>query len=426
METKQINNGKTKKYFIYLIIFLCLMEILDTYTTVFPTLIGSELKITFFSGLSLNDDQQNSFMQLAIGIAYFGMYLGIFTRVFADITGRRIWLILTAFGMGLGSLFIMLCSDIIQYAVALAFMNIWFSSDTWSIYVMEESPKEKRGSYLTWILLAGISGAIIVMVARGIYITEGSNNWQGVASWGMFGIILAFLGFKIKETGPYMELEEKRKKEGISKVDIIKTLKKPLSEEYRKGLLPVLAIMFLIGFVQSVTSMAEILFTDHFETNPNAYLLMMVFVMIWSMLGNALIGPLMDKFGRKPLNIVFASLAPIFMFIYVFVLLSGSSNLILMSNLSGISMTCVTGVLLTTKTTGYEVVPTEIRGAATSWMAFVRAVGGQLAIIISAGLTLLVTLGWSTAIITTFIVIAIPITVKYGRETKGIDLKDIK
>ncbi|MCP4755476.1 MAG: MFS transporter [Proteobacteria bacterium] len=424
MENSKVNeNGRTVKYLAGLFVFLGFMEILDTYTTMFPTMITSHLQNEFLPGLAKN--VQDSEFSKALAIASIGMYLGIFTRLFADIWGRRIWLFLTALGMGLGALFISMSNSLTAFTFALMFMYIWFSSDTWAIYVAEEAPKERRGIFQNVVLMAGIIGAVLVTVARAVFITDTAQNWRAIAMFGVLGVVLALFVLKIDETAPYKELVRKRKQANLPKPNPFKTLLQPLLiRQYRNDLMPVLIIMFMVGFTHSVGAMIESLFSAHLG---HAVVSKLIGVTIfWVLVGYGIIGLAMDKFGRRPVRIVSAVVGPIAGFILVFGLQEwGWTNFWVLGCIQGVTTVAGQGILLPNKIAGYESVPTEMRGTAASWMAFVRAIGNTAGLAATSYISLHLGLGWAVILITCTFVIAIPTVFFLGKETKGIDLREV-
>ncbi len=83
------------------------------------------------------------------------------------------------------------------------------------------------------------------------------------------------------------------------------------------------------------------------------------------------------------------------------------------------------GILLPNKLAGYESVSTEIRGATASWMALIRAVGNTVGLFIGGLLINMWDLGIATLIITATYFVVIPVTLLWGKETKGIDMREV-
>ncbi|MHA1855333.1 MAG: MFS transporter [Promethearchaeota archaeon] len=416
---------RSKKYLFGLFIFLAFMEILDTYTTMTPVLIVSSVqKELYMGGLGLTQQQADEAFAKTLAIASIGMYLGIFTRLFADITGRKIWLFITALGMGVGAFFVGMSNSVLTFTIGLFILYLFYSSDIWAIYVAEEAPKEKRGIYQNLVLIAGILGGVIGFIAMGIFITDEHQNWRMVMLIGGFGVILALFAFLLKETGPFQEINIKRKESGIPRVNPFKNLLKVFKGEHGKNVLPILIIMFIVGFTQSIGTMGETLLARHL--GHDATTVLMALTIVWILIAYIIVGIGMDKFGRKPIKIISSIIGPIAIVFYILGLtVWGWTNLLILGSLNGIVLMAGQGILLPNKIAGYESVPTEIRGATASWMAFVRAIGNTMGLLAAAVLIKYLSLGWATLIITCTFLITIPVTLLWGKETKGIDMREV-
>ena len=417
--------GRTKKYLLGLFIFLCFMEILDTYTTMSPMVIVSSVQQDLYmNGLGLTLEQADAAFAKTLLIASIGMYVGIFARLFADITGRKIWLFITAFGMGLGAIIVGTSNSVAIFTVGLFILYVFYSSDIWAIYVAEEAPKKKRGIYQNLVLIAGLLAGVAGFILMGIFITDEHQNWRPLVLIGGFGIVLAFFVFLLDETAPFKEMEAKRKEAGAPRNNPFKNMMKVFKGEYGKNILPVLIIMFIVGFTQSIGTMGETLLARHLGHESTTILLGLT--LLWIFLAYLLVGLGMDKFGRKPIKIISSIVGPIAVIFYILGLtVWGWTNILLLSALSGLVTMAGQGILLPNKIAGYESVSTEIRGATASWMAFVRAIGNTLGLLIATFLIENLSLGWATLIITCTYLITIPVTLLWGKETKGIDMREV-
>ena len=140
MAENNINDIKrTRAYFIYLILVLILVEILDSYATVIPGSFPSKIAEEFLGQYSTNE--QNAIMALGAGIASVGAYLIFFNQYLADRLGRKIMLVITVLGMATASLLIMLSTNYFQYVVFVFLLNFFQLSDIWLIYINEEAEK---------------------------------------------------------------------------------------------------------------------------------------------------------------------------------------------------------------------------------------------------------------------------------------------
>ena len=219
---------KNKNYFIYMIIVLIFVQIVDSYTTSFPTLVPSNFIDEFLSGFPENI--ATSIFAFVIALASIGMYFCAMNTYLSDKFGRKKMLAVTVFGMVLVALLINFAQTIIDFTIYL--MLLWFftRSDIWMIFIGEESPKEKRAFWTNLILVFGLAGAIIAPILRTRFITETSSNWRGLTWFIMIiGIPLGLIIlFTLREPKIYDEIKQelKSRKKIITIQENISTLLK--------------------------------------------------------------------------------------------------------------------------------------------------------------------------------------------------------
>ena len=160
----------TRAYFIFLIVVLMLVQIVDTYCTVVLGAIPSQIAKEFLSEYSEN--QQNAILALGAGISSIGAYTIFFSQYLTDKIGRKKMLAITVFGMGVTCIMIMLATSYIMYVILALSLGFFQRSDVWLIYINEEADKKKRAFYTNIILLAGLIGAFIMVILRSIFITD--------------------------------------------------------------------------------------------------------------------------------------------------------------------------------------------------------------------------------------------------------------
>jgi MFS family permease len=115
---------RSKKYFLYMILILMLVQILDSYATVFPGAIPSAIAESFLSGKS--EDVQNAIMAFATGAVSIGMYFLFFSHYLSDKLGRKKMLSATVFGMALAALGMFFSFNYIMYMVFVFFLSFFF------------------------------------------------------------------------------------------------------------------------------------------------------------------------------------------------------------------------------------------------------------------------------------------------------------
>ena len=84
-------------YLVFVIFYMCLYEIMDSYTTTFYPMVVSV--VTDDLGVNLSEYYS------ALSIASLGLFGVFIVQFLADVIGRKLILIIVFFGMGLGSFY---------------------------------------------------------------------------------------------------------------------------------------------------------------------------------------------------------------------------------------------------------------------------------------------------------------------------------
>lgn len=400
------------------------VEILDTYTTNFPNVIPSKVIEDFLSDVPSNIG--NSIFSISIAIASIGMYFVFFNQVLADKFGRKVLLATTVFGMGIFSLLLIFSTGIIQYTIYLFLLYLFFSSDIWVIYINEESPADKRGRFTNLVLVGGVTGSILLPVFRSIFITETSANWRGMPLFSvLLGIPLSIIiFFTLKETSKYEEYKNK----GITiETSILKTnLKTIFSSERKREVFALIIITFLVGFNYIFVSLGE----QYINSSPNLtegdiniIVLVMSFAVI---LGYIFTGIFADKVGRKPLFYLYSVLFIISIFTVIFG--SQLKELALIPVCVGAALANVSywGIGVVIRLVIVEIIPTDARGTGSGLKSLISAFGITIGLLLNSLITYFFGLELSFIILSLLLLINIPLIYKYIKETKGIDLSQIK
>jgi len=430
MSSENNNNSKeiirTRAYFIYLIIILMLVQIIDSYATVVPGAFPSKIAEEFLSDYSKNE--QNAIMALGASIASVGAYLIFFSHYLADKIGRKRMLAITVIGMALASLMIILSTNYIQYMFFIFILGFFQTSDIWLIYINEEANKKKRALWTNIILLAGLIGAFIMVILRSMFITDTVSNWRAMY---LFPLILGIpvcilILLTLKETSKYQLIKEQgliKEKESTS---FKKDLKALFQTEQRK---PYTAILIMIAIYGGGTALYMGLF-EKFISDTGALnqsqitliFLLTVFAVIIAYLAN---GILADRIGRKPLLYTWSFLLPISVITWVFGSQLPNPFFIILIGYA-VTHICYWGLLGMFRITTLEMFPTEKRGSGLGFMRMCSALGATIGLLLSSIIILFIGLG------NTFIVFAIalfallPLNYIYVKETKGVDLTALK
>ncbi len=408
---------RSKGYFLFLFIFLCLMEIFDTYTTLFPNVIGSEVQDDFLSGFS----NPSAVMALVVGLASIGMLFVIINQVLADIFGRRIFLFITMFGMGIASLCMYFSQNIYQYAIALFFLYIFFSSDIWTIYISEECAKERRGINLNLVLIFGVIGVGLVTVSRWLFLPEfGPSNWRGMTYIAFLAIPVSFLVFGLKETRKFEELK-RVKTQKLTPKDTFQKIIKPFGKKYRRAFLPLLVMSFISGLNYTFIQLGEIFVSDNLADNGQVNWVV-TSMGVAAIAGYLITGFISDRKGRKPLMLIYSILLPASIALCVFGVLIPSLAFPALLIGAGLASLTYWSLGVVNRLVSIEILPTDVRGTGTAIRSVITALGTILGNFIHYKLFPLIGEGYTFFIFSVLLVINIPLILIFIKETKSKEL----
>lgn len=425
-ENTSMKISRTKNYFIYMIIVLMFVEILDTYSTLYPTAIPSKIIEEFLSDYSVN--VANSIMALVIAIATLGTYFVFLNQFFADKFGRKILLVFTVFGMAFSSLLLFFSTNIIQYTIYLFLLYIFFSSDIWTIYLNEESPQNKRATWTNIVLMGGLGGALILSLLRSIFITDTISNWRGMTLFAIFlGFPLGFLIlFSFKETSKFQEMKEKKLQPQNTFKLLNQNLKTIFRSSNRNGYFAILLSGFIINFNYVFRSLLESFITNSPYLSQDDATLIILVMSLCTFVGYIVTGIIADKYGRKIIFYIYSILQPISIVLLVIGVNLPVNTLIIVAISGGftyITSQCMTVII---RIVTVEIIPTEARGIGTGLKSLIAAFGMTIGLILSSISILYLGLGITFILFSLPYLIIVPLIHFFLRETKGIDLSDVK
>ncbi len=427
LEKTNSYQNRSKAALLYMIVILMCVEILDTYCTLYPTVIPSKVIAEFLSDFPQN--VANSTFAFCIAIASIGTYLVLLNQFLADRFGRKILLAFTVFGMAFASLLLITATNIIQYTIYLFMLYIFFSSDIWTIYISEECPPEKRAQWNVFVLMGGIGGALLLPIFRSIFVTETTSNWRGMGYFAiLWGIPLSLvILFTFKETQKYEEMKEKIASGEKIPSNFKENMKILFKSARRLEFIMLLLISLIAGTIYVVFTLLEV----YYANSPNvseSYINFIILITALSViLGYLITGIAADKWGRKPTLYTCAFLSPISVILVVYGVtsLSGILLIIIVGLGAGLGYICLQGVRIVSRLIAVEITPTNARGTGSGLRSLVNAFGTTLGLIISGFLILYFGLAITFIIISFAQLLIIPLGYLYLKETKGIDLSEV-
>ncbi|MHA1805247.1 MAG: MFS transporter [Promethearchaeota archaeon] len=424
LENGEINKSIVATNFKYLMIVMCLVQILDSFCTVFPGAIPSLIAAEFLGEYDINT--QNSIMAFATGLVTIGMYFLFFNQYFADKIGRKKMLAVTILGMTAAALGMSLSTNYFMYMFFVFLMNFFFSSDIWLIYINEESKPTKRALYSNIALMAGLFGPIIMVISRFIFITETEANWRGMTLFPIFfGFPLFFLVvFTIRESSRYQMIKVDRSK--AIKRSFTEDLKSIFQTEQRRSYLALLLIATIRGASSIYMGLFEKYIADVGTISQSSVTLIFFMTVFTVLIAYAINGILADRVGRKPILCLWCFLAPFSVITWVFGAQNPEHAFIIVFIGYAISHITYWGSLGMIRLINIELIPTDRRGTGVGFRNLIGAIGGTVGLLLSSIVILFLGLGMTFVIFILGYFIIIPITYVYIKETKGVELATIK
>ncbi|MFX1325433.1 MAG: MFS transporter, partial [Promethearchaeota archaeon] len=140
----------------------------------------------------------------------------------------------------------------------------------------------------------------------------------------------------------------------------------------------------------------------------------------------AINGFLADRIGRKPLLYLWSFIAPISVLIWVFGAHSANNAFYIV--LLGYSLTHIStwGAIGIIRLLTIEMLPTDRRGTGVGFRSLIGSIGGTAGLLVSGVTILFVGLGTTFIIFVMGQFIVIPIAYFFLKETKGVELSEIK
>ena len=427
-------NSRTNKYVIYLIVIIIFVAILDSYSTNFIMVIPSRIEMEFLYPMGYTGNEADSIYSFLVAIASLGMYFCFIFQWISDRIGRKLLLIISVLGMGLASLLLSFSSNIIEYTFFLFVLYIFFNADIQMIYISEESPPEKRARLYNLIMMGSVAGTLSVPVFRSIFITESSpvGSWRGMV---YFPFILCvplaiIIILTVKETSKFEEIKRKSLTENnsIKSENLRAKLEKIFTKDRRAQYLIILFFSFISGVNYIFIVLGEA-FLSSIPTLNEGDINIVVMVMALSIFfGYLVTGIIADKFGRKKLMYIYAVLVPFSRLILFLGSLLPTRETALLIILIGAGMSNISliGFYILTSTINLEILPTETRGTGTGLKSLILHIGTTLGLVLSGIITVYAGLGITFLIASLPLIITIPLIYVYIKETKGLDLSQIK
>ena len=425
--TKEGRN-RTKRYLIWLLIVLIVVDLIDAYSTNYITAVTSSVVTEFLvTPYGLPETTAEAIFSLCSGLATLGMYVVFFNQYLADKFGRKKLLAFVTFGMGLGSLLLFFSFDIISFTIFLFIMYVFFSSDAWIIYANEESSDKNRALWTNVILAAALLGPVFMAIFRPIFVTRAPiiEAWRGMT---LLPIILGLsftvvILFTVKETSRYEEIKEEGIADKRNSIFMKQNLRDVLNSPRKTEVKMIIIMSVFNGLNYGFTILTELFLKYHSPLTESQINTTIYIIAASVAIGYIFTGFLCDKIGRRPMLYAHSIILPTGIILSVIGALTGSFAIVALGAALGYAGFWGLNVVL--RLIVIEIVPTDKRGTAAGLRALSWAFGATIGLLIGSILIYTTNPGVSFIILGLPVILNIILGSRYLKETKGVNLSEI-
>ena len=320
---KELARPKRPYYLTYLIVVLSLVFIMDSVATDICTKMKAEICGGLFGGSTAT-------MDLLGMLASAVMIAGAIYKSMSDRFGRKIFLVLNTVAMGAGMFVVYLAGAMgsaAVYVMGSLLITFFIAHDMQAVYVLETVPAKHRFTYLSVISAVGSLGAILIPIMRRAVMGNNTQLWHRVflvpailaAVVGLIAMLTAretdvFIHNRIRFLEMTDEEREAEKAQRRSEAQAQGGLLPAFKFAFRHKQLRWLFICTMFVSVAMIGTMYyQQIMTYGYEATygasapevvTDALMVMPVIGAIFTLAK----GFISDKFGRKPVAVVMASL----------------------------------------------------------------------------------------------------------------------
>jgi MFS family permease len=310
---EQLSSRKPKFYIFYLFLVISMAYIADEVASVITTQLQSNIVTEFFvNPLGVTYPLGLSYYQSLTLLCSVALVFIVIYKPLSDRFGRKPFLIINTFFIGVGFLIIFLSHSLAMFLVGSTVLSFFTSHDVQVVYLLECSPKSKRATTYSFSKAIAILGTLLIPVLRHFFMGDDSTAWRKIFLVpAIFCFVAAIFGLIFaKETDAYLverisylqssddEREEIRKKKHDSNDQggLLEALRFAWSHKQLRFLL-IASTLYLIPCVATTTYQSVMDKTGGMSMDAITYAL--YFYPLTNAGMTMLAGILSDKKGRK-------------------------------------------------------------------------------------------------------------------------------
>lgn len=436
---KVLNRTLMPGYTAYLLTVLCMVYIVDEIASNICNSLQSDMVTQFYvnaKGMDFNTGLA-AYSAMTAPL-YVLMIITPFYKSLADRYGRKLFLAINTFGMGVGMLICMLAPNPVVYLVGVGVINFLMNNDMQVLYIMESVPEKHRAKLTSITKAVALLGVMVIPVLRDMFMTEDSGAWQRVFMIpAIAGMVIGVASLvMMPETPAYL----KRRIAGPEKADEnLAAEKVDKTEESQGGVKDAIKFIFSHKQMRAIALCAFIFVastggTNYYESimktggmTTNQITTAMFFIPLINAAMTAASGFITDLIGRKRSVIVHTGIALVGLVSFIC-----SANFGLSPVLVGISYGFFIGGLWSAADILFillpgESTPTNLRVSVVGTMGIMSGVGNVLSVaIMTVGMLFVDSIGLLyLCVAVPFLLSALVILIRKVNETKGVDLSAV-
>ena len=195
---KEQGKKKIKGYYVYLFMVLALVYIIDEVTSNMHDQLVSSIIPTFFDDFALGDSR----FALMVGLSNLLMALSCFYKPLADKFGRKPFLFINTFGMGVALFFCFLSyhtGSFLGYAFGFCLIRFFVTPDEQVVYIFETTKANKRATTYSIIKAIALLSIVLIPVLRRSIMQNIDDRWRLVFLVPMaLAFIISFIALFLK------------------------------------------------------------------------------------------------------------------------------------------------------------------------------------------------------------------------------------
>lgn len=263
---KALSKIQMPGYLAYLLTILSMVYIVDEIASNINSALQSDMVTQFYvNGMGLEFNTGLAAYSAMTAPLYACMLITPFYKSLADRYGRKLFLALNTFGMGLGMLICMLAPNPFVYLLGIGIINFLMNNDMQVLYIMESAPEKHRAKITSITKAIALLGVMAIPALRDLFLLEDGTGWQKVfmipAIGGMAMGILSLVA--MPETPVYL----KRRIDSMEHPVQVPVTKKKTAEQSQGGVVDALKFIFAHRQMRSLALCAFVFVASTGGTN---------------------------------------------------------------------------------------------------------------------------------------------------------------